>query len=84
MARAKKIDSFVGPEVVPEVVRPVVEDASEVVYPEVAANGKFQFVQFGDKYVVYNPSAQRVTGAVSLLEAQDIVRRQNIAAHIKG
>ncbi len=61
----------------------VVETSLKVSYPEVSANGKFQYVQYGAGYVVYNPIAQRVTGIVSLTEAQDIVRNQNLAAQIK-
>ena len=71
------------PEVVVEAIpTPVVEETVE--YPEVSANGKYQYVQVGDKYVIYNPIACRVSGLLTLTEAADIVRNQNLAAQIKG
>ena len=68
--------------VVPEEVKsPVKED---VKFPQVAGNGRYQVVQVGEGYVVYNPLACRVSGIITLTEANDIVRQQNQAAHIKG
>lgn len=52
-------------------------------FPEVAGTGRFQSVQFKGGYVVYNPAGQRVSDVLSLSQAEDIVRAQNQAAHIK-
>lgn len=75
-------------EVLPEVIEPKVEEVlpevvetkvEEVVYPECHGNGKFQHVKFGNGYIVYNPSGQRVTDKIDLRSADDIVLRQNVA-----
>jgi hypothetical protein len=83
--KSKKVETV-------EEVKETVAPASEVetvihkedVFPEVSATGKFQAVEVsGGEYVVYNPSAQRVTGRVTKTQATDIVRSSNQAAHIK-
>lgn len=93
-----RINKDVPEEVTPKVETPVEETQTvntdvpveetpvkeEVKFPQVSANGKFQFVQVEGGFVVYNPLACRVSGIITLTEASDIVRRQNIAAHIKG
>lgn len=53
-------------------------------WPEVGSTGRFTAVPFKDGYVVYNPSGQRATGVIGKVEADDIVRQSNQAAHIKG
>jgi hypothetical protein len=53
-------------------------------WPEVGQTGKFHAVKHGDGYVVYNPAGQRATGIVDKIKADDIVRANNQAAHIKG
>jgi hypothetical protein len=66
------------------VLESVVEEPVKIVFPEVARNGKFQAVKVGTEYVVYNPDGARVSGTMSLREANDIVIAQNRAAHLKG
>lgn len=92
MAKTKKTVEEVKPEVAQEqpsetVERPEVPietKAKEVVYPEVLASGLFQSVALPDGgYVVYNPNGQRVSGVLNDVEAADIVRAQNLAAHLK-
>ena len=56
----------------------------EINFPQVTANGRYQAVKFGEGYVVYNPIACRVSSIITLTEANDVVRQQNQAAHIKG
>lgn len=53
-------------------------------WPEITATGRYVAVEYKDGYVVYNPIAVRITGVISKIEAEDIVRQQNTAAHIKG
>ena len=66
--------------VVPVEETPVVP---EVKFPQVSGNGKYQVVKIEGGYVVYNPIACRVSGILTLTTANDIVRQQNLAAHIK-
>jgi hypothetical protein len=56
----------------------------EIKFPEVSRTGRFQSVAFGTGFVVYNPDACRVSGILTATQANDIVRRQNFAAQIKG
>lgn len=58
--------------------------AKKVEFPEGHAAGKFHAVEFGGGYVVYNPAGQRATGVINKIQADDIVRLSNQAAHIKG
>lgn len=68
----------------PEVIPAEEKIAAKSEFPEVAGIGRFQSVKVGEGYAVYNPSGQRVTGIISLDQAGDIVRKQNIAGHMKG
>jgi hypothetical protein len=88
MPKAPKIKIDKGP-VAPVVDMPteaekVAAPANEIVYPTVGTNGRFAAVAFMDGYVVYNPNGQRVSGIMSKAAADDMVRNQNTAAHIKG
>lgn len=62
-------------------VKEVKEKAVE--YPEGNATGRFHSVAFNGGYVVYNPAGQRATKVVTKIVADDIVRQNNQAAHIK-
>lgn len=68
----------------PVVAEEVVTVPTEESWPEVTATGRYVAVPFKEGYVVYNPTAQRVSGLVSRTVANDIVRQQNTAAQIKG
>lgn len=63
---------------------PETTKGKKITYPEVGGNGRFQMVPFGDGYVVYNPNGQRASNVVSLVEAKDLVQRNNNAAGLKG
>lgn len=52
-------------------------------FPEVAGTGKFQAVQVGKGFVVYNPHGQRVSDVLEEVAANDLVRDNNQAAHLK-
>lgn len=65
-----------------EVVEEV--ETKEPEYPEVSRNGRFQSVQVGESFAVYNPDGCRVSGLLNATQANDIVRQQNQAAQIKG
>jgi hypothetical protein len=88
MPKGIKIKLDKDPEVVSETVveSPVVEKVEVVeksVFPEVNAKGRFIAVAHENGYVVYNPANQRVSGVLGKVVADDMVLRQNIAAHIK-
>lgn len=53
-------------------------------YPVIGTTGKFHAVAFEGGYVVYNPAGQRATGVIAKVQADDLVRKNNQAAHIKG
>lgn len=80
MARKKVEVNNAAEEAVEEVK---VETKATRDFPEVAGTGRFQAVEFNDGYVVYNPAGQRASEVLSLDKANDIVRANNIAAHIK-
>lgn len=63
-------------------VKEKVEEKIE--WPEVSKTGRYVEYPFRDGYVVYNPDAIRITGIVTKIQAEDTVRQQNTAAHIKG
>lgn len=67
-----------------EIIEPEKSVEKEIKYPQIAGNGRYQAVQVGEGFVVYNPLACRVSGIITLTQANDIVRQQNHAAHIKG
>lgn len=60
---------------------------TEITFPEVAGNGKFQAVEVknGEEsgFAVYNPTGQRVSGLLGDAAAKDLVLRQNNAGHYK-
>lgn len=66
-----------------EALLPEDEKVKKVDFPQVGGNGKYQAVKVDDKYVVYSPDGARVSGVLTLSEANDICRQQNQAAHIK-
>lgn len=76
------------PEPVVVVNEPKPEPAPTVneplIYPEGKGIKKFHAVPFKDGFVVYNPDGSRVSNILTALQANDIVREQNQAAHIKG
>lgn len=61
----------------------VEETKKAVEFPQIAGNGKFQAVQVEAEFVVYNPNGQRASGLLTKQQADDIVRAQNLAAHLK-
>lgn len=74
-------------EEIEEIVEAPVEEIEvlkkEFEYPEVRGIGKFQSISVEGGCVVYNPTGQRVSGILTATKANDIVREQNCAAHLK-
>ena len=85
MAKTKiKIDSEpVETPKVEETKTEVKTTASES-FPVSNISGRYHSLPFQDGYVVYNPNCIRVSGVISKIAADDMVRNQNQAAHIKG
>ena len=78
----KKVEEVKAEIPVVEVVEEKVSK-KEVEFPQIAGNGKFQAVQVEAEFVVYNPNGQRASGFLTKQQADDIVREQNLAAHLK-
>ena len=77
----EKVETVDVPIVEEKVEAPV---PSRIEFPEGKKTGKFHSVTVKDGYVVYNPDGSRISGIITLIQANDIVRQQNQAAHIKG
>ena len=52
-------------------------------FPKVDSKGRFVAIPFEGGFVIYNPAGQRVSGIMNKVQADDMVRNQNLAAHIK-
>lgn len=88
--KINKLDTPSVPEEIPVIPTDVPVETEQVnvpsakSFPEGNTTGKFHSVPFNNGHVVYNPDGQRITGIVTKVEADDLVRQNNQAAHIKG